>query len=133
MANALKDMTYEKFLAFTQTPESKKLSLNTGAAMGLCRGGAIPTKAPLYWLGLFWLAVISIPCIYFWWDMRFIAMSIFLAWLGARRSKLAAIAATWREIKGRGTMPKEKTAEIYAFLVQKDWLYLPSPEDTKFG
>ncbi|SBW10296.1 hypothetical protein KL86DPRO_60110 [uncultured delta proteobacterium] len=133
MANALKDMTHDEFLAFSRTPEGKNVSLNTGAALGLCRSGAIPTKAPLAWLSLFWLSLISIPCIYFWSDLRFIAISIFLAWLGARRSKRAAIAATWREVKGTGKLNADQQKEVYGVLVQRDWLYLPTPDETRFG
>ncbi|MCC8194805.1 MAG: hypothetical protein LIP28_09200 [Deltaproteobacteria bacterium] len=133
MANALKEMSHDAFLEFVQTPEGKNVTLNTGAALGLCRGGAVPTKAPLAWLGLFWLSLISIPCIYFWSDPRFIALSIFLAWLGARRSKRAAVAATWREVKGKGRLNTEQQREVYELLVQKDWLYLPTPDENKFG
>ena len=133
MANALKDVTYDEFLDFVQTPEGNNVTLNTGAAMGLCRGNAVATKAPLAWLALFWLSLISIPCIYFWWDLRFIALSIFLAWLGARCSKRSAVSAVWREIKGKGTMPKEQREEIYAFLTKNDWLYFPTPDENKFG
>lgn len=133
MANALKDLQYDEFLELVATPEGKNVTLNTGAAMGLCRGNAVPTKAPLAWLGLFWLALISIPCIYFWSDLRFIALSIFLAWLGARRSKRAAVAAVWREVKGKGTLNKEQQTELYDVLTQNDWLYLPGPDENKFG
>lgn len=133
MANALADMDYDTFLALTQTPEGESVSLNTNAALSLCRGSIVPTKAPLAWLGLFWLALISIPCIYFWTDLRFIAVSIFLAWLGARRSKRAAIAAVWREVKGKGTLTYEQRTDLYAGMVKNDWLYLPEPEENKFG
>jgi hypothetical protein len=133
MANALTDMSYDDFLELTNTPEGKNVSLDTSAALGLCRGGIVPTKAPLAWLGLFWLALISIPCIYFWSDLRFIAVSIFLAWLGARRSKRAAIAAVWREVKGKGTLTYEQRTDVYAGMVKNGWLYLPVPEENKFG
>lgn len=133
MTNALADMDYDAFLELMQSPEGKNVSLNTGAALGLCRGGLVPTKAPLAWLSLFWLALLSIPCIYFWSDLRFIAASIFLAWLGARRSKRAAIAAVWREVKGEGTLTYEQLTDLYAGMVKNDWLYLPAPEENKFG
>ncbi len=126
MPNALKNMNYDEFLAFVETPESSELGLNTGAALGLCRGGAVHTRASLIWLGVFWLALISIFLIFLFWDWRFIAISIFLAWLGARRSKRSAISAVWREIKGRGKMPLEEREKIYAFLVERDYLYLSS-------
>lgn len=124
MVNALKDIPHDKFPRFAASPEGKKISLNTGAALGLCRSGAIPTKEPLAWLGLFWLSLVSIPCIFLWTSPRFIIVSIFLAWLGARRSKRAAIAATWREIQGKGKLNAEQQKEVYDLLVRRDWLYL---------
>lgn len=133
MANALKEMSYNNYLELVETPEGKNVTLNTGAAMGLCRGGAIPTRAPLAWLGLFWAALISIPCVYFWSDPRFIACSIFLAWLGARRSKRSAVSAVWREMKGKGQLTMEQREEMYAILSKNDWMYLPTADETKFG
>lgn len=133
MANALKKINYEEYLVIALTPEGADVTLNTRAAMGLCRGGTIPAKAPLAWLGLFWLALISVPCIYFWGDLRFIAVSIFLAWMGARRSKRAAVAAAWREIKGKGALPLERRREIYTFLTANDLLYLPEKSGNAFG
>ena len=129
MANALKDVSHEEFLALVQTRETKDATINMGAALGLCRGGAIPSKVPLLWLGMFWLALLSIPGLYFWSDPRFIAISIFLAWLGARRSKSSAIAATWRELKGKGTLSAEQQKEIYDYLVEHDWLYLSTLDE----
>jgi len=132
MANALKNLSHNEFLDFTQLSKGKDVTLNLGAALGLCRGGAIPSKVPLLWLGLFWISLLSIPGIYFWSDPRFIILSIFLAWLGARRSKRAAMAATWRELKGKGTLTATQQKELYEYLVQNDWLYLSSPEDHLF-
>ena len=129
MINNLKTMSYDEFLQFVQTPENTKLGLNVGAALGLCRGGAIKTNAPLFWLGLFWLSLIGIVANLFLWDLRFIAAWVFLVWLGARRSKRSAIAAVWRELKGHGTLPKKEREQIYTFLVDRDWLYLPSPDE----
>lgn len=128
MANALKEMSYDEFLRFVETPESAALGLNTGAALGLCRGGTVKTRAPLAWLGVFWLSLIGIGVTFFFWDLRFIIAWVFLLWLSARRSKRCAIAAVWREIKGKGTLPKEERERMYAFLVSGDWLYLPAPD-----
>ena len=127
MANALKNMGYDDFLTFVETPGSSALGLNTGAALGLCRGGSVKTRAPLIWLGVFWLSIFGAIANVFLWDLRFLAAWVFLLWFSARHSKRSAIAAVWREVKGRGRMPKDKREEIYAFLVSHDWLYLPSP------
>ena len=132
MANALKDMSHSEFLKVAQTPEGKGITLNMGAALGLCRGGAIPTKTPLLWLGLFWASLLSIPAIYFWSDPRFIVLAIFLAWLGARRSKRAAMTATWCELKGKGTLNTAQQRDIYEYLVRNDWLHLPAPDEHLF-
>jgi len=124
LPNDLAAMDYDAFAALMRTPRGSSVLLDTNAALSLCRNGYVRTKAPLVWLGAFWIALIAaIPTVYFG-SWQFAPACLFLLWLAARRSKSSAVAAVWRELKGLGSLPPEQRAAIYAHLVEQNMLVL---------
>ena len=124
MDNPLVTLSYDDFLRLAQTAGGAGIRLDTGAALSLCRNGIVRTSAPLAWLALFWVSLIAMVLTFFFCDWRFIAFWVFLAWLGARRSKRSAVSAVWREIKGQGAMSRQERENIYTFLVGRGMLFL---------
>lgn len=124
-SNALTNTGYQDFVALMQTPRGGAVRLDTGAALSLCRNGHVKTKAPLAWLGLFWVSLLAaVPTVLFW-NWQYAPVWIFLMWLAARRSKFAAVSAVWRELKGTGILPEDQRAAIYETLVAQNLLRLP--------
>lgn len=126
--NTLSATNYDAFVALMKTPRSRSVRLDTEAALSLCRNGHVQTKAPLVWLGVFWVALLAVIPTLIFLHWQYAPVSLFLMWFGARRSKMAAVSAVWRELRGLGAMPLEQRAELYALLVQQGMLHL-APED----
>ncbi|CAK7002741.1 MAG: hypothetical protein DELT_00097 [Desulfovibrio sp.] len=124
MDNALKSMDYAAFVEMAATPRGAAVKLNHAAALSLCRSGWVETKAPLAWLGVFWVALIGLAVTLLFWNWLYAPAWLFPVLVSARKSKQSAIAAVWRELKGQGKMPFEKRAEIYASLAAQDMLFL---------
>lgn len=124
MDNTLKNMDYAAFLDITKSSRGAEVKLDTSAALSLCRNGRIVTKAPLVWLGVFWVALIALILTLLFWNWLYAPAWLFPLLVAARKSKQTGVAAVWRELKGQGQMPFEKRAEIYASLVSQNMLFL---------
>lgn len=130
MDNALNNMDYAAFLELAQTPRGSEVRLDTSAALSLCRNGYVVTKAPLVWLGVFWVALIGLALTLLFWNWFYAPAWLFPVLVAARKSKQAGVTAVWRELKGQGHMPLESRAEMYATLVSQNMLFL-APDRTE--